>query len=115
MHTHFRWLALREVQVGAAVFDDYAEKLIQVSHDSNDKIRMPNDEAMPKSEGQNLRGPVRFKRVSTFELRGVSSFVIRGSSFSQLLSHHLFLLGARVSLLRADQAALTQFDQGIIH
>jgi hypothetical protein len=37
MHTHFRWLALREVQIGAAVFDDYAEKLIQVSHLINDE------------------------------------------------------------------------------
>ena len=33
----------------------------------------------------------------------------------QLLAHHLFLLCARVSLLSADQAALIQFDQSIIH
>src|SRR5439155_22816785 len=26
MHAHFRWLSLREMQIGAAVFDDYAEK-----------------------------------------------------------------------------------------
>ncbi|KAF5409177.1 MAG: hypothetical protein Udaeo2_06510 [Candidatus Udaeobacter sp.] len=46
--------------------------------------------------------------VSNFEF--VSSFVIRASSFPDLLSHHLFLIGTRVSLLSADQAALTQFD-----
>jgi len=51
--------------------------------------------------------------VSTFEF--VSLFVIRASSFLDLLSYHLFLLGARVSLLSADQAALKQFDQRIIH
>jgi len=51
--------------------------------------------------------------VSNFEF--VSSSVIRASSFPDLLSHHLFLLGARVSLLSADQAALEQFDQSIIH
>jgi hypothetical protein len=32
MHTHFRRLSLREVQIGPAVLDDYTKKLIQVSH-----------------------------------------------------------------------------------
>src|SRR5947207_13072419 len=51
--------------------------------------------------------------VWSFEF--TSSFVIRASSFSHLLADHLLLLGARVSLLSADQTALIQFDQSIIH
>lgn len=53
--------------------------------------------------------------IPAWSFEFTSSCVIRASSFSNLLAHHLFLLGARVSLLSADQAALTQFDQSIIH
>jgi hypothetical protein len=50
VYAHFWWLALSEMQIGAAVFDDYAEKLIQVSHLVSDERRMPKDEGVTKLE-----------------------------------------------------------------
>jgi hypothetical protein len=77
---------------------------------------MSNDEGMSKSIEKACAGhfaPNSEFRISNFKV--ISSFVIRALSFPNLLADHLFLLGARVSLLSADQAALKQFDQSIIH
>ena len=39
MHAHFRRLSFTDMQIGPAVFDDYAEELIQVRHFQNRGLR----------------------------------------------------------------------------
>jgi hypothetical protein len=38
------------MQIGSAVLHNHTQKLIEISHELNDEIRMSNGEGMPKSE-----------------------------------------------------------------
>jgi hypothetical protein len=52
-------------------------------------------------------------RASSFGF--ISAFVIRASSFPQVLAHHQFLVGAGISLLGAYQSAIMEIDQRVVH
>ena len=58
----------------------------------------------------NARSSLRFRPSNLFR---ISSFGV--SSFPHVLSHDLFLFGARTRFFRADQAAVVKIDQRIVH
>ena len=75
---------------------------------------MTNDETITKLECPKEISFLlpNFRLRHSFVLRhsGFVIPIIRASLFPHMLAHHLFLIGARAGLFRADQAAVIKID-----
>jgi len=68
------------------------------------------DDELGKNEKLQMTNGCLSVAVTFLSLGFVSVFVIRALSFSYMLAHQWFLVGALISFLAADQAAVIEID-----
>ena len=111
---HLRRLTFADVQIGGALLDEDREELIDVGHFKKSQIPSSKLQGNPNLQAPNKLALWLLLEVETWSFLGIWDLGF-GISFPDMLPHHLFLFGTRVGFFAADQLAIKQVDERIVH